>query len=76
MRSVAKGQLKAKLLEYMRTVETTGEELVVTDNKVPVLKIIPYVRTKDPAEVFADVQGKVAYHGDILAPETAEWDET
>ena len=31
-------------LEYFREVETTGQELVVTDRGKPVLKIVPYRR--------------------------------
>jgi prevent-host-death family protein len=74
--TVSKGVLKAKMLEYFRRVEETGEELVVTDNNVPVLRIVP-IRTRRPAsEVFADVRGRVRYHGDLLAPTTDEWPET
>jgi hypothetical protein len=33
---VSKSALKAKMLEYFRRVEETGEELIVTDNGEPV----------------------------------------
>jgi prevent-host-death family protein len=73
MDSVSKGLLKAKMLEYFRKVEETGEELVVTDNNVPVLKIVP-IRQRLPAStVFADVRGRVGYHEDPVAPTTDEW---
>ncbi|MBI3201348.1 MAG: prevent-host-death protein [Myxococcales bacterium] len=73
---VSKGVLKAKMLEYFRRIEESGEELIVTDNNQPVLRIVP-IRTRRPArEVFADVRGRVAYHGDILEPTTSEWPET
>ncbi|MFT4589551.1 MAG: antitoxin (DNA-binding transcriptional repressor) of toxin-antitoxin stability system, partial [Limisphaerales bacterium] len=32
MKTVSKGKLKAKMLEYFREVEATGETLVVTDH--------------------------------------------
>jgi prevent-host-death family protein len=74
--TVSKGVLEAKILEYLRRVEETGEELVVTDNDVPVLRIVP-IRARRPAsEVFADVRGRVRYNGGILADTTNEWPET
>jgi prevent-host-death family protein len=73
MPEVSKSALKAKMLEYLRRVEETGEELVVTDNGRPVVKIVR-IRARAPAsEAFADVRGRVVYHEDILTPTTAEW---
>ena len=76
MITVAKSVLKAKMLEYFRKVEKTGEELVVTDNRVPVLKVIPWRKIKSPDEVFSDIRGKISYLGDITEPESSEWEET
>ncbi len=76
MKQVSKGALKAKMLEYFREVERTGEELVVTDNSRPVLKVVPIRRRRSAAEVFADVRGRVVYHEDIMTPTTDEWPET
>jgi prevent-host-death family protein len=76
MEPVSKGALKARMLEYLRRVEETGEELIVTDNNRPVVKVVP-IRTRHPAkEVFADVRGKVTYAEDLLTPTTEEWSET
>jgi prevent-host-death family protein len=76
VQKVSKSALKAKMLEYFRRVEETGEELIVTDNNQPVIRITA-IRTRQPArEVFADVRGRVVYHGDVLAPTTDEWSET
>ena len=72
---VSKGVLKAKMLEYFRRIEKTGEELIVTDNRRPVLRVVPINYRKPAAEVFADVHGQVIYHADILEPTTDEWDE-
>jgi prevent-host-death family protein len=74
--TVSKGVLKAKMLEYLRRVEETGQELIVTDNNRPVLRIVP-IRARVPtAELFADVRGRVIYREDILEPTTGEWSET
>jgi prevent-host-death family protein len=76
MQTVSKGALKGKMLEYFRRVEETGEELVVTDNNEPVLRIVPIRKRRSIDEVFADVRGRVVYHEDILTPTIEEWPET
>ena len=76
METVSKSALKAKMLEYFRRVEDTGNELIVTDNNTPVLRIVP-IRKRQPASaVFADVRGRVTYHEDLCAPTTDEWPQT
>ncbi len=76
MEPVSKGVLKAKMLEYLRRVEETGEELIVTDNNVPVVRIVPIKQRRSAAELFGDVRGRIVYHEDVLQPTTDEWDET
>jgi prevent-host-death family protein len=75
MAEVSKGVLKGKMLEYFRRVEETGEELVVTDNGRPVLKVVPIRTRTSAAEAFGDVRGRVIYHEDVLAPTEDEWPE-
>ena len=76
METVSKSALKARLLEYFRRVEDTGEELVVTDNNEPVIRIVPIRKRRPASEVFADVRGRVVYGEDVLAPTSEEWTET
>jgi prevent-host-death family protein len=76
MSTVSKSLLKGKMLEYFRQVEETGEELVVTDNGRPVVKVVPIRTRRSAADLFGDVRGRVVYHEDILAPTTDEWPET
>ena len=75
MMTVSKEALEANMLEYFHRVEETGEELVVTDNHVAVLKIVPLAGKAGPEEVFADVRGRAKYHGDLLEPTLEEWEE-
>jgi antitoxin (DNA-binding transcriptional repressor) of toxin-antitoxin stability system len=76
MDPISKSALKARMLEYFRQVEQTGEELIVLDNNRPVLKVVP-IRSRRPArEVFADARGRVVYKEDVVAPSTGEWPET
>ena len=75
MNTVSKSALKAKMLEYFRRVEETGQELVVTDNNEPVLRIVPIRKRIRMASLFADVRGRVVYHEDPVAPTTDEWEQ-
>jgi len=76
MERVSKSVLKAKMLEYFRRVEETGEELVVTDNNVPVIRIVPIRKRRPASEVFAGLRGRVVYREDILSPTTDEWPDS
>ena len=76
MKTVSKSALKARMLEYFRGVEETGDELIVTDNNRPVLRISPIRARVSAAETFGDVRGRVVYKGDVLEPTTDEWTET
>ena len=76
MSTVSKSLLKAKMLEYFRQVEETGEELIVTDNGRPVVVVVPIRKRTSSDEMFGDLRGRVVYHEDVLAPTTDEWPET
>jgi prevent-host-death family protein len=76
MGTVAKNALKSQLLAYLRKVEQSGEELIVTDRGVPVVKIVPYAPVRTTEMVFRDWRGKVRYNGDILESTEDEWPET
>ena len=60
MVTVSKSALKARMLEYFREVERTGEELVVTSDGVPVLKVVPFRQTRSVDDAFADVRGQLS----------------
>lgn len=73
MVTVSKSALKARMLEFFREVERTGEELVVTSDGVPVLKVVPFTETRSVSDAFADVRGALTWTGDIDASTDAEW---
>ena len=56
---ISKSLLKSKMLELFRNVENTGEEIIVTDNGKPVLKVVPILDSKSWAEVFPEGAGKI-----------------
>lgn len=72
--TVSKSQFKPKALEYFRSVETTGKELVITDHGRPVLRIIPWAETpgsesklsRNTAARSSAPSGAVAPPGEVL----------
>lgn len=76
MVKVSKSALKARMLEYFRQVEETGEPLVVTDHGKPVLQVVPYAEKRPMADVLAEFRtiGPVRFVGDPNAPTVDEWD--
>ncbi len=75
-KTISKGKLKAHMLELFREIERTGHELIVTDHRRPVLKIVPLERTFHTAEsVFKPYRGKITYSEDITTPTADEWNE-
>ena len=56
MKRVSKSKLKARLLEYFREVERTGEPLEVTDRGRPVLGVVPIGK----ATTIGEIQAKYA----------------
>jgi antitoxin (DNA-binding transcriptional repressor) of toxin-antitoxin stability system len=73
--TISKSKLKAKMLEIFRQLEASGDELIVTDQGKPVLKIIPIKQKSSVKELFADYQGQVTYQEDINTPSLQEWEE-
>ena len=73
--SVPKGKLKARLLSYLREVENSGEELVVTDRGVPTVRIVPYRAKEEVERLFAAERGRVVYHDDLDESTLDEWED-
>lgn len=73
--TISKSKLKARMLEIFREVEESGQELIVTDNGKPVLKIVPIKPKATVEEVFGQYFGQIVFHEDINAPTIDEWSE-
>jgi len=54
MKTVSKSRLKAKMLEYFREVEATGEPLIVTDHGRAALEIRPLTKRGTTEEVLGE----------------------
>jgi len=73
MRKVMKAaEFKARCLEVMDRVATTGETVVVTKRGRPVVRLSP--ATNPPKRVFGFFEGRIKSKGDIIAPLDVEWD--
>ncbi len=66
VQAISKSAFRAKALEYFREVESTGEELVITDHGRPVLRIVPYLH--DPVGALRSLRGTVLRYDDPLEP--------
>ncbi len=75
MKTVSKSKLKAKLLEFLRQVESEGEDIIVTDRGKPVVKISQYAKTPSTEELFREMRGKIQYFEDLTFVTTDEWGE-
>lgn len=64
--TVSKTELKARAQEYLREVERTGRELIVTDHGKPVLRIVPY--RHDPGEALRELKGSVLRYDNPTDP--------
>ena len=68
MDTVSKSHLKAHMLRIFREIERSGEEIIVTDNSRPVLKIVPFKSTQSVDTLFETVRGQVIYNGNLNGP--------
>ena len=75
MLTISKSKLKAQMLQIFRQIEQTGEEVIVTDNNRPVLRIQPLVQKRSVEEIFAPYKGKVIFYEDPDASTRDEWSE-
>jgi antitoxin (DNA-binding transcriptional repressor) of toxin-antitoxin stability system len=67
-RMVSKSQFKPRSLEYFRIIEESGEALIITDRGRPVLKVIPYTDTADPADRLKILRNSVLKYDDPTEP--------
>lgn len=63
---ISKGRFKAQALEYLRSVESTGEPVVITDNGRPAVEVRRYrMDTRSP---FERLRGSLLYYSDPTDP--------
>lgn len=68
MKTIPAGQFKAKCLQIMDEVGTTGESVLVTKRGRPVAKLVP-VREAEPGSLFGCMRDSARIVGDLtLSP--------
>jgi prevent-host-death family protein len=71
MKRVPAGTFKARCLAIMKTVQATGEPVIVTKRGAPLVKLVPAeTATRDIFDCMAD---KAEIVGDIEAPIPVKW---
>ena len=74
-RVVSKSKFKARALEYLRQVERTGGDLVITDHGKPAVRIVPYRAT--PEDALQVLRGSLVRYDDPTEPVALEdWEAT
>jgi len=75
MLTISKSKLKTHMLQVFRQIEQTGEEVIVTDNNHPVLRIQRIAPKSGVDEVFAAYRGQMVWREDPNTPTSDEWSE-
>lgn len=70
---IAAGTFKARCLELMDEVATTGQDVVVTKRGRPVARLAPLAPSTE-LDLFGCMAGSVQVQGDLLAPLEVTWD--
>jgi prevent-host-death family protein len=74
MKQMPVGVFKARCLAVMKTVQATGEPVVLTRRGEPIAQVVPVDRAKN--DIFGFMIGKVKIVGDIESPIPVEWEVT
>jgi prevent-host-death family protein len=72
MKQITASTFKAKCLQLMDEVATTGEPIIITKNGHPVCQLMPY-RPK-PETLYGALKGSVLIAGDLIAPLDVAWE--
>lgn len=68
---ISKSKLKPRLLEILREVERSREELIITDHGRPALKMLPY--STNPSKTLKTLRGSVLEYTDPTEPVESFW---
>lgn len=70
---VSKSRFKARALEYLRSVQETGQPVVILDRGRPVVKVVPY--RGEAEEILRILRGSVRRYAEPTKPVAVEdWD--
>lgn len=72
--AVPAGEFKARCLQLLDDVASTGESLVITKRGRPVARLVPMPRIEPSGSLFGALKGRVLSQGDLIAPIDEVWD--
>lgn len=72
MQTIRASEFKAKCLQLMDEIASSGDELVITKNGKPVSKLVPY--HQKPASLFGLHQNSVQSNDDLVEPVDIYWE--
>ncbi|MEB3311795.1 MAG: hypothetical protein VKJ02_16345 [Snowella sp.] len=58
---------QSQSLQLIEQMKQTGEEITLTENGLPIAKVIP-IQQKSSSSFIGYMQGSVLIHGDIIDP--------
>ncbi len=74
MKRLGISEFKAKCIDELKTVQRTGESLLVTLRKRPIATVNPY-REKPPKRTLGKLRGRMTIHDDIVHSDLGdEWE--
>lgn len=74
MKTISTYNLKTHMLKIFREIESSGEELIITDHNKPVIKLKPVKEKYNVEKLFEDFQGKIVFKEEINTSTEDEWD--
>ena len=72
-RTMEASEFKAICLQLMDDVADGGGEIVITKDRKPICRLVPY--REAAASFFGSDKGKIKIFGDIVSPMPAHWFE-
>ncbi|WP_159787515.1 type II toxin-antitoxin system Phd/YefM family antitoxin [Sodalinema gerasimenkoae] len=73
MKTIDKNQIAGNFLEILEQIKLKGEDVLVTEDDQPILKISPYQKSPTTAELFGKMRGKVQYFEDLTQLTLDKW---
>jgi prevent-host-death family protein len=70
--TISKATFKPKVLAYLRLVEETGNELIVTDHGRPAVRIIPF-KSRSALDVLKELKGSIVSEGEDYSNPVVEY---
>lgn len=75
MKEIGISEFKAKCIDKLKTVQKSGEPLLVTLRKRPIAVIKPYIENTSRKRELGTMRGWITIHGDIVHTDFAdEWE--